>query len=488
MLAIANELETRGAEVLMAGGGAGAAFVSLNGYDEFEPTVVDYVDTYQTGPIRRVAAESVPASIGRVTDYVAWLRETDPDALVTDDMFAAMAASRTDVPLYVLKHDMPDLYHDRLERSGAALHTKFQLGVAREFFYPVVCPPSDIDPTEATRVPPVALDGEAGEIDAADVVCVPSQYSDFDRVAAALERTGYDVLNVGDDDWDAVPSLLPYLRGADVVVCSGYSTIMDAAVAGTPCVIAPATDEQEAVAEWIDDTDTTGFTIAEGPLDILDAVDSPPATPAFGNGAGRIAATVLDDLTETAAQEAAAAQGAAAEQEHSSLENETIQPADDRDSFPQPATLTTALRSHLFGRRERAIGTSLCAVWMAVLVAHQVAARNGYTLIEQSLPTYSGSVGGPFLVGAVLLVGLAAFGARFGAGLVSSVLLASSPVVGWAVTHWTVPMTTHYVPTFPLEMAALYGGVFGTLGYLLGVGLGKPPDSRGTTRSGARMR
>jgi UDP:flavonoid glycosyltransferase YjiC (YdhE family) len=47
MLAIADELAARGAQVTLAGGGAGQRFVELNGYDAFEPTPVDYVDTYQ---------------------------------------------------------------------------------------------------------------------------------------------------------------------------------------------------------------------------------------------------------------------------------------------------------------------------------------------------------------------------------------------------------------------------------------------------------
>jgi hypothetical protein len=211
-------------------------------------------------------------------------------------MFAAMAASRCDVPLYVLKHDMPGLYRDRVERTGARFHTAFQLSETREFFYPVVWPESAVDPSRATRIPPVALEGDGEARDDADVVVVPSHYSELDRIATQLRRQGYDVINVADDDWDAVPSLLPYVRGAEVVVCSGYSTVMDAAVAGTPCVVHPATDEQAAVADWLERFDVGGFAVAESPLDVLDAVASPPDAPAFPNGAEYIAETVRNDL------------------------------------------------------------------------------------------------------------------------------------------------------------------------------------------------
>lgn len=465
MMAIGTELEKKDAEVLMAGGGSGTEFVTLNGYDEYEPTPVDYIDTYQDGSMSGVITKSVPASIERVADYVDWLGRIDPDALVTDDMFAAMAAPKAGVPLYVVKHDMPGLYQDSLEQAGAFFHTKFQLTTAREFFYPVVCPPSGIDPDGATRVSPIALDGDARTIDAADIVCVPSHYSEFDRIAVQLERQGHDVLNVGDEEWEAVPSLLPYIRGADVVVCSGYSTIMDAAVAGTPCVIHPETTEQQAVGEWIDRADVAGFAVAEDAIDVLGAVRSLSESPSYRNGTDEIATTVIDDLQGTDDQATAS--------------NRTVSGDDSEQQFRSPSRTNgpvRSVRSHLLGRGKRAIGATIGSVGLTALVSHQVAAHNSYAAIEQSIPTYAGSVGEPFLAGSVVLFLLGMVGARMNAGVVSSVLLASGPVTGWAVTHWTASVTTpQYAATFPLEMAALYGGTFGVLGYIVGRSIGRLP-------------
>lgn len=301
MLAIADELAARGAQVTLAGGGAGQRFVELNGYDAFEPTPVDYVDTYQDGTVREVFTESLPATAARISEYVRWLREASPDALVTDDMFAAMAARRAGVPQYVLKHDLPDLYEQRVERVGAGFHTRFQLAAARSFFQPAVWPETGREPAGITRVSPIALegapDGRARARDRdPDVVLVPSAFSDLSRLAAHLERQGFDTLDVGRESWDPVPSLLPYLRAADLVVCSGYSTVMDTAVAGTPCVVSPATDEQRAVADRL--RDVTGFAVAADPFDVLDAAADPPAPPAFENGAPVVAEAVVDDLRE----------------------------------------------------------------------------------------------------------------------------------------------------------------------------------------------
>ncbi|WP_185715564.1 glycosyltransferase [Halocatena pleomorpha] len=469
MLAVGSELEKRGADVLMAGGGNGSEFVKLNGYDEFEPATVNYIDTYQGGSMSHVLTESVPASARRVADYVDWLHRIDPDALVTDDMFAAMAAPKAGVPLYVVKHDMPGLYRDPLERAGAFFHTKFQLITAREFFYPVVCPASEIDPTGVTRVPPIALDSEKDTVDTADIVCVPSHYSDFDRIAAQLERQGYDVLNVGSENWEAVPSLLPYIRGADVVVCSGYSTIMDAAVAGTPCVIHPETTEQQAVAEWICRNGVAGFTVANDAIDVLTAVQSPPEPSTYANGGREIATTVLEDLREAQPTTAdRAVTGSDTDREQSALWTDSPE----------------SISAQLLGGSKELLGAATGAVGLAALIAQQVTAHSGYAAIEQSLPTYAGTVGELFLLGSVLVFLLGLAGARANASVVPSVLLASGPVVGWAVTHWTVPMTEpRYAVTFPLEMALLYGGTFGILGYLVGCSLGQLP---GTDRTKPR--
>ncbi|WP_338741557.1 hypothetical protein [Haloplanus salilacus] len=305
MLAVANALADAGAEVSVAGGGAGQAFVALNGYDAFEPTAVDYIDTYQGGSLRGVLARSLPATTARVTELVRWLRETDPDAVVTDDMFAAMAAVRTDTRLYALKHDLPALYDDRIERAGAAFHTDVQRTAAERLFYPAVWPRTESEPDGVTRVPPVALTGaaEPEPRDVADVFVVPSHYSELDRIAGTLDAPDYDVTNVADDDWETTPSLLPYLRAADLVICSGYSTVMDAAVAETPCIVHPATDEQRAVADRIERFDLDGFAVAETPFDVVEAVTAPPGAPNYENGADRIARSVLRDVETEAPDE-----------------------------------------------------------------------------------------------------------------------------------------------------------------------------------------
>ena len=295
MVAIARALDAAGADVHIAGGGAGSQYVTLNGYDSYEPTVVDYITDYQEGTISDVVTGSVLNSARRITDIVSWLRGIGPDALVTDDMFAAMAAVRIGVPQYILKHDTPSIYDDRLERLGAHFHCSFQSAAARTFFYPSVWTSDSSDTTDFTHVPPVALEGPDVDVpDDIDVVVVPSHYSNLGPIAEQLADHGKTVLNVGSESWESVPALLPYLRAANVVVCSGYSTVMEAAVAGTTCVVFPATDEQVGVARHLEDL--SGFEVVTDVDAAVAAAEAPSAAPEYENGDTVIASEILDDL------------------------------------------------------------------------------------------------------------------------------------------------------------------------------------------------
>lgn len=71
---------------------------------------------------------------------------------------------------------------------------------------------------------------------------------------------------------------------------------MGAAVAGTPCIVHPFTDEQHGVARLIDGID--GFVAAYSPRSVLKAIADPPACPQFENGAETVASHVMADLRE----------------------------------------------------------------------------------------------------------------------------------------------------------------------------------------------
>lgn len=300
MLAIAQALEDAGATVILAGGGPGSRFVEGNGYDVFRATPVDYIGDYQQGSVGRVLTRSLPNSAKRVADLVRWLRRGDPAALVTDDMFGAMAASLTGVPLYVVTHNAAALYDAAVEQAFTWLLNRYQSSVAESFLYPAVWPPDEGDPPGVVRVPPIALDAaeRPGPDRDVGVLVVPSVYStEFDALTETLRTEGHRVTLVGDDDWDDVPALLPWIRTADTVVCSGYSTVMEAAVAGTPCVVYPFTDEQHGFTRVIERRGVRGFQVEHSIPHVARAVRHPPQSPEFENGVGRVADHVIGELT-----------------------------------------------------------------------------------------------------------------------------------------------------------------------------------------------
>lgn len=300
MLAVAQAVEDAGAEVVLAGGGPGSRFVESNGYDVFRAAPVDYIGDYQQGSIGRVVTRSLPYSGRRVFDLGRWLRREAPAALVTDDMFAAMAASLTGTPLYVVTHNAASFYDAAIEQVFTWLLNRYQLGVAESFLYPAVWPPDEGDPPGVAHVPPIALDPAdcPAPDDDVGVLLVPSVYStNFDVLAETLRTEDHRVTRVGDDGWDDVPALLPWIRAADVVVCSGYSTVMEAAVAGTPCVVYPFTDEQHGVSRVLERRGVRGFQVEHSVAHVTRAVRHPPRNPEYENGVEQVADHVIGDLT-----------------------------------------------------------------------------------------------------------------------------------------------------------------------------------------------
>lgn len=298
MLAVAQALEDRGAETVIAGGGPGTRFIEHNGYDVFRAAPVDYIGDYQRGSIGRVLTRSLPYSGKRVFDFVRWLRRVEPAAVVTDDMFAAMAAPLTGTPLCIVTHNAASYYDAAVEQVFTWMLNRYQLGVAESFLYPAVWPPDDGDPPGVTHVPPIALDpGDCPSPDDVGVLVVPSVYSaNFDVLAETLRTEGHDVTLVGDDCWEAVPALMPWIRAADVVVCSGYSTVMEAAVGGTPCVVYPFTDEQHGVTRVIERRGVRGFQVEHSIAHVARAVRHPPREPEHDNGVDVVAKHVLAEL------------------------------------------------------------------------------------------------------------------------------------------------------------------------------------------------
>lgn len=295
MLAVVAELEAAGYDVVIAGGGPGAKFVEANGYSEFEPTEVDFVGDVQDGSALDVLWNSGPAAYERVQQYRSWFAGEVPALLVTDDILAAIAATIDGQRYVYLSHDPAGFYENPVERAGAWVRNRVARRGAEQFLLPKVWRG---DPTiaGADAIPPMAPVSGGEEADV-DVLVVPSAFSvDVDELVDALEARGRRVTLVGGDDWTVQESLQPYVAGADLVVCSGYSTAMECAVAGTPCVLLPATSEQRGVVRALEDT--TGFYAADTVDDVVALLDTVEPPEPRENGAVRVAEVAASYLPD----------------------------------------------------------------------------------------------------------------------------------------------------------------------------------------------
>lgn len=292
MMAVASHLEEAGYEVVLAGGGPGTQFIEANGYEEFEPTTVDFVGDFQRdGGVIDVLQHSAPAVVRRIREYRSWLLEEEPDLLVTDDLSAAVASALARQRYVYVSHDPREFYANPVERGAGWLRNLLARGTTDKFLLPKVWEGEPSIPG-AVEIPPLAPQNGHVE-ESVDVLVVPSAFTvDPEELAEDLEERGRSVTLVGGDDWSVEQSLQPYIAGANLVVCSGYSTVMEAAVAGTPCVIVPETSEQRGVGDAI--TELTGFYAADSVAEVMSFLNRIESPERHENGTGQVVDAVRD--------------------------------------------------------------------------------------------------------------------------------------------------------------------------------------------------
>jgi UDP-N-acetylglucosamine:LPS N-acetylglucosamine transferase len=294
---VANELQSRGVEVAMAGGGKGKKFVEINGYDHPDLTTVTVEGSTPLEFLEHTAFDLIPSAARRMREVYQWLKEEDPDKLVTDDVFAGLAAAKLGIEVYRIDHLTEDLL-DPVWRGPLAIYNEISLQFAEGIIVTSLWA-DEPDPEGITRVGPLAQDGEVEEeVEPFDVLINPGTHGEnFDEIRERLEADGLDVRSVTDDDWDITPAMTPYTGAADVVVCTGFSSIADTVVAGTPCVIYPFLPFQEALAEEAERKNIDGIAHATDVTEVVESVrrfrDS-EESPEYENGAPAFADIVLD--------------------------------------------------------------------------------------------------------------------------------------------------------------------------------------------------
>lgn len=297
MLAIAKELRERDVDVTMAGGGPGSMFVRMNGFEEFEPADIDFIHRREEDGLLAAVPSAAVSVVCRFRDLYGWIGREDPAYLVTDDPLAMVAAWLCGVNFSRVEHSRPSYFDGWLERWLHRLGNWLSLRLG-DVFYLTTLWKDDIDVPGVMPVDPLVVepDGEQ-EVGSFDVLIVPGTYSTgFDAIAEELREAGLSVCMVGGEGWEAVPAMLPYMEEADAVLCTGFSSIAEAAVAGTYCVVFPFIDCQKGVAAAIEEYDVAGIDVVRSVEDAVSCLKDPGPAPSYVNGAPDVAGDIIDRL------------------------------------------------------------------------------------------------------------------------------------------------------------------------------------------------
>ncbi len=295
---VAKEFASRGIEVAMAGGGQGKPFVEMNGFDHPDLTTVAVKGDGPVDFLQHTALDLVPSAVRRTRELSAWLDAEDPDVLVTDDLFAALCAARKGIDFYRIDHLTTDLFGP-VWGTPLAVYNEVSLRFAEGIVVTSLWP-DEPAPEGITRVGPLAQEGDPDDaVEPYDVLLSPGTHGeDFDAIRERLEADGLDVRTVGDDDWETKPTMTPYTAAADVVICTGFSSIADTVVAGTPCVIYPFLPFQKAIANGAAERGIEGVARADSVGEAVTQAKRLRALserPDYENGAPAFVDAVLDE-------------------------------------------------------------------------------------------------------------------------------------------------------------------------------------------------
>ena len=286
---VLKELESRDVEFSVAGGGPGKKFVELNGFDHPGLTEVAFKGSNAVEIVRNIIFDIVPSCTKRFIDIYKWLGEEDPDKIVTDDALAGLAAALNRVEIYRIDHLTPELFDWKIGLPFR-LYNFLSLNLGEGIIVTSLWKDEE-DPEGYKRVGPLAQEGETDdEIDEYDVLLSPGTHGeDFDLIKKKLESKGMSVRVVGDDNWETKPSMTPYTEKADVVICTGFSSIADTVVAGTHCIVYPFLPFQKGIAKGIEERNLKGLQVVRSVEESVEAaekcVKTSCDTPEYENGA-----------------------------------------------------------------------------------------------------------------------------------------------------------------------------------------------------------
>jgi len=294
---VIKELRDRGIGVAVGGGGQGERFVDMNGFDQPDFTQVTVEGDNLFDGLRHTVFDLIPSAAKRMKEVYSWMNREDPDKVISDDLFALVAAMVQRREFYRIDHLTTDLFGP-IWGIPLKIYNKSSLLFGEQIIVTSLWK-EDVDSKGITGVDPLAQEGESDdEIEEYDVLINPGTHGkQFDEIQERLEEEGLDVRAVGDSQWETKKSMTPYTEKADVVICTGFSSIADTVVAGTKCIVYPFLPFQKAIAHEIDERQLQGLFGSYSPDEVvetaLECVEEEGGNPEYENGAGEFVDQVM---------------------------------------------------------------------------------------------------------------------------------------------------------------------------------------------------
>lgn len=274
-------------EILFAGDGLGMDFVEMNNFQSKRIPQPNFFS--ETGPEENLFELSKPF-IENNRQYRALFEEFDPEVHFCDmELFSLFLGKFYDVYNILLSHEYRPFDFDLkiLNRFLRREVIKRKDMISERTFYPLAYDTNGYNP-EGEVVGPLAYEESAKNFSEFEknVLIIPSGASGMslekiEQIASERPETGFYIRGKDEAELknrssnikfvEKVPNLYPWINGADVLVCSGYSSIMEAVVANTPCLIIPQTDEQIEVAELCRESGIAA--VSDDLIQLIDLID-----------------------------------------------------------------------------------------------------------------------------------------------------------------------------------------------------------------------
>lgn len=285
---LAKEIDRRGHDLILAGGGFGETFFEMNGFELKDTTDFEIFpesdSTFRL--VTHTLTDTVPRMARRFSEFFSWFREEEPDTVVTDDMMCLLAASVLRIDYYRIENWQPSMFSFPISFLYT-VYDKFTLLTGGEIVLTSLWPEEDA-PKGYHRVGPLAQEGE-GEVEEYDVLLMPGSFGEeFGEIREDLEQEGYDTEMVGADDWETKAVMTPHTEAASCVLCTGFSSIADATVGGTHCIVYPHLFLQRGLTRGIEERDLKGLEVVrssdEARERIQNCLENKCETPEYENG------------------------------------------------------------------------------------------------------------------------------------------------------------------------------------------------------------